>query len=112
MRKIETAMNRAIASRIDWSDGNTMVKFNEEDSASTVYLYGNKIAEIGDNYIRLFDGGNRSATTKSRLNSILSKNGLGDDRVYQKSGLWFVSITQPFELDSKRVLFTNGMLVE
>ena len=34
-----------------------------------VFLHGNKIAEIGDDSLTLFDGGWQSNTTKSRLNA-------------------------------------------
>ena len=71
MRKIETQMNTAIANSENWSSGNTSVHFNEEDQISIVRLYGNKIAEIGEGFIRLFDGDHQTNTTKSRLNAIL-----------------------------------------
>ena len=60
--------------------------------ASLLYsLHGNKIAEVGDNFVRLFDGGWQSNTTKSRLNAILSEHGLPGERVFQRKFEWFVS---------------------
>jgi len=90
MRKIETQMNTAILNREDWQSGNTSVHFNEEENLSIVRLHGNKIAEVGDAFIRLFDGGFQSNTTKSRLNAILSEHGESGDCVFQKNFDWFV----------------------
>ena len=112
MRKIETAMNAAIANSQDWKNANTEVEYDQGNQVSKVYLYGNKIAEIGENFIRIFDGGYQSNTTKSRLNAILSMNGFGNERVFQKAGSWFLSVTEAFKIDPKIVPFTSGMLVE
>ena len=92
MRKIETQMNNAIQNNLNWQSGNTSVHFNEEDNVSVVRLHGNKIAEVGDTFIRLFDGGWQTNTTKSRLNAILSEHGEPGDRVFQSNFDWFVSM--------------------
>lgn len=92
MRKIETQMNAAIANSSNWQSGNTSVHFNEEESISIVRLHGNKIAEIGEGFIRLFDGGWQTNTTKSRLNAILEANGADGDKVFQKNFDWFVQM--------------------
>ena len=92
MRKIETQMNAAIANSTNWQSGNTSVHFNEEESISIVRLHGNKIAEIGEGFIRLFDGGWQTNTTKSRLNAILEANGADGDKVFQKNFDWFVQL--------------------
>jgi len=92
MRKIEQAMNTAIANKSNWQSGNTSVHFNEEDQVSVVRLHGNKIAEVGDNFIRLFDGDHQTNTTKSRLNAILKEHGEAGDRVFQKDWTWFVDM--------------------
>ena len=92
MRKIEQAMNTAIANKSNWQSGNTSVHFNEEDQVSVVRLHGNKIAEVGDNFIRLFDGDHQTNTTKSRLNAILKERGEAGDRVFQKDCIWFVDM--------------------
>ena len=92
MRKIETQMNAAISNNSNWQSGNTSVHFNEEENISIVRLHGNKIAEVGDNFIRLFDGGWQTVTTKSRLNAILSEHGECGDRVFAKNYDWFVSM--------------------
>ena len=92
MRTIETQMNAAIANSTNWQSGNTSVHFNEEESISIVRLHGNKIAEIGEGFIRLFDGGWQTNTTKSRLNAILAANGCDNDKVFQKNFDWFVQM--------------------
>ena len=89
-------MNNAIQNSVDWQSGNTAVIHSPGDAingpVSHVFLHGNKIAEVGDNFIRLFDGGWQSNTTKSRLNAILEAHGDKGDRVFQKNFDWFVSI--------------------
>ena len=90
MRKIETQMNAAISEGRNWASGNTSVTHTDE--VAEVRLHGNLIAEVGDTFIRLFDGGWQSNTTKSRLNAILAEHGEQGDRVFQKSFDWFVSM--------------------
>ena len=90
MRKIEIEMTSAISRRADWSKANTSVHYNAEEGVSIVRLHGNKIAEIGDNFIRLFDGGWQTTTTKSRLNAILSDFGHQGERIFAKNFDWFV----------------------
>lgn len=85
-------MNNAISNNKNWQSANTSVTFDEETNLSTVFLHGNKIAEVGDAFIRLFDGGWQTNTTKSRLNAILSEHGEMGDRVFQSNFDWFVSM--------------------
>jgi len=85
-------MNTAIANNDNWQSGNTSVHFNEEENLSVVRLHGNKIAEIGEGFIRLFDGGWQSNTTKSRLNAILSEHGECGDKVFAKDFDWFLQM--------------------
>ena len=87
MRKIERLMNDAITNERDWQLDNTMV--SNQDGVSFVFLHGNNIAQIGDTWIRLFDGGWQTNTTKSRLSAILTVHGNGE-RVFQKNFNWFV----------------------
>ena len=89
MRKIESQMNAAISEQRDWKCSNTMVV--NHNGVSHVFLHNNKIAEVGDNFIVLMDGGWQSNTTKSRLNAILSTHGCPGERVFQKNFNWFVS---------------------
>jgi len=100
MRKIETLMNAAIFNGENWQLDNTEVRYDESRDVSSVYLFGNLIADISDNCIILYDGGRRSQTTKSRLNAILKGNGNGTECVFQKNHKWFINydgITEPFE---------------
>jgi hypothetical protein len=90
MRKIETLMNQAIQSNADWKLDNTMVV--NVNGISKVYLFDNKIAEVGETFLTLYDGDHRTATTKSRLNAILRAHGNGEG-IYQKRGQWFLSTT-------------------
>lgn len=91
MRKIEQLMNDAITASKDWRMDNTEVV--NEGGVSTVYLHYNKIAEIGDTWLCLFDGGHQSNTTKSRLNAILRVHGNGEG-IYQKNFKWFISTAE------------------
>ena len=102
MRKIERLMNAAIADGRDWKSANTEV-IMKDNGAAVVYLHGNKIAEVGEGYIQIWDGGWQSNTTKSRLNAIINRfcNGITDG-VFQRNFKWFI-------LDNKNVIdFTNG----
>ena len=95
MRKIEQLMNVAISNNTDWKMSNTEVIHtcdNVNAPVSHVYLHGNKIAEVGDNFIKLFDGGYQSKTTKSRLNAILSEHGIAGEGVFQKNHKWFIRL--------------------
>ena len=56
MRKIETQMNAAIRDSINWKSGNTEVTFDPETNESKVFLHGNHIATIGDDFVEIFDG--------------------------------------------------------
>ena len=89
MRKIETLMNDAIKNGDDWSLDNTRVEHIGD--AAYVYLHGNLISKVGDEFIELFDGGWQSNTTKSRLNAILSEYGMEGERVFQRNYQWFVN---------------------
>jgi uncharacterized protein YpmS len=96
MRKIESQMINAIKSETDWKSGNTKVVnfFNDGDKCvvSSVFLHGNKIAEIDDNSMTIFDGGWQTTTTKSRLNALINEfcNAVTDG-VFQKNYQWFVT---------------------
>ena len=90
MRKIEIEMNRAIQNNIDWSKDNTSVHFDPETGVSIVRLHGNKIAEVTDTDMTIFDGGYQSNTTKSRLNALCQEFCLTGEGVFQKNYQWFV----------------------
>lgn len=88
-RKIELQMQGAIIARKNWTSGNTMVSYEEGNRISRVYLHGNKIAEVGDNFVKMNDCGWQTVTTKSRLNAILEVCSAGN-RIFQKKGDWFI----------------------
>ena len=102
MRKIEQQMNNAIAAQKDWKNANTEVV--SCSNVSDVYLHGNLIARIGETWIELYDGGWQTATTKSRLNAVLSENGLPGESVFQKNYEWFVRLS-----DGTTIPFFSGM---
>lgn len=96
-------MNEAVVNALQWKSGNTEVK-TDNANMSRVFLHGNHIATIGEDFIQLFDGGWRTATTKSRLNALLFAHG-ADDHVFQKNGEWFVTT------NGETVKFMNGMIL-
>lgn len=102
MRKIEQQMNTAINREIDWKKDNTEVV--NIDGVSYVYLFGNKIAEVGDTWMRIFDGGHQTVTTKSRLNALLRGHGIGGEGVFQKNYDWFFRMS-----DGSVIPFFSGM---
>ena len=100
-RKIEIAMNQAVQSGNDFRLANTSVHHHE--GVAVVRLHGNKIAEIGDDFMTLFDGGYRSNTTKSRLNALMEEFSAPADGVFQKAFKWFLQV------DGVTVPFQSGM---
>jgi len=94
MRKIEQQMNNAISNNLNWQSSNTAVTYCEETNESKVYLHGNHIATVGDDFVMIFDGGWQSNTTKSRLNAICSEHGIAGEGVFQKAYQWFVRVTK------------------
>jgi hypothetical protein len=101
MRKIERLMNDAIKASKDWKLDNTEVVACS--NVSDVYLHGNLIARVGETWIQLFDGGWRTKTTKSRLNAILLENGLPEEGIFQKKGVWYV------QYNGSPIPFFSGM---
>lgn len=90
MRKIEKQMCAAVWANEDWQSGNTSVHFDAESGVSVVRLHGNKIAEVTDTDITIFDGGRQSVTTKSRLNALCQEFCFAGEGVFQKDFQWFV----------------------
>lgn len=98
MRKIEKAMNKAVQSGTNFSQANTSVSHHE--GVAVVRLHGNKIAEVGDGFITLFDGGWQSNTTKARLNALLQEFCSPGECVFQKAYQWYLKangVTVPFQ---------------
>ena len=90
MRKIEKQMCDAVQSNKDWQSANTSVHFDPETGVSIVRLHGNKIAEVSDNDMTIFDGGFQSATTKSRINALCDYFCVDGEGIFQKDFQWFV----------------------
>ena len=112
MRKIEQQMINAINNNQDWKSANTEV-VSQQDGVSIVYLHGNKIAEVGNDFLTLFDGDHQTKTTKSRLNAILGKFGYtcGTKReyVFQKQFEWFVNFVDTKTEQMMTIPFVDGM---
>jgi len=89
MRKIEEQMCTAISNNENWQSGNTQV-VTQQDGVSFVYLHGNKIAEIDDTSMTIFDGDHQTMTTKSRLNALCEEFCIDGEGVFQKNFKWFV----------------------
>ena len=115
MRKIEQQMIAAINNNQDWQSANTSVHFNEENNVSIVRLHGHKIAEVGDDYLTLFDAGYQTKTTKSRLNAILGEFGYtcGTKReyIFQKQYEWFINFFNMKSNQIEVVPFVDGMVL-
>ena len=116
MRKIEQQMIAAIKGNTDWKSANTEVIHtcdNVNSPVSHVYLHGNKIAEVGDDFLKLFDGGWQTTTTKSRLNALLSEFGYTcgtkQEFIFQKQFEWFIQMFDLTEEAMRTIPFTNGM---
>ena len=99
-------MNKAMRFFLPFSSGNTTVVQHRNEME--VFLHGNHIATLCkiSMDLRLFDGGWRSNTTKSRLNALLEEFG-GGDRVIQKDFTWYLVSN----LDNSRRAFFSGMTV-
>ena len=105
MRKIEMQMNTAIRNRVNWSGGNTTVMIDPENAdQATVYLHGNRIAQVCSEFVAIFDGGWQSNTTKSRLNALLAEF-RPQARVFQKDFVWFI------KHGKNNFVFQSGSLV-
>jgi len=110
MRKIERLMNEAISEGLNWKSGNTQV-ITDADNVSTVYLHGNMIARVGENYLQLFDGGWQSVTTKSRINAICTVHAVDGEGVFQKQGSWFIRVWNNSTKELNTEAFYSGFML-
>ena len=90
MFRIEQQINDAILNSRNWKSRNTSVNFDSESNLSTVFVFGEKIAVIGDNFVQIFCEHHRSKIIKSRLNSICKKHCLNGEGIYEKKGKWYI----------------------
>jgi len=97
MRKIEEQMIKAIQNKKEWKNSNTrviLIKYNSlfsECQIDDVYvtLFDYTIAQlISGKELLVKDAGYQTATTKSRLNAILSTYKL--PCIYQKNYQWYI----------------------
>ena len=112
MRKIEQQMNRAVVNKINWSNSNTFVEYNENTNCSTVVLHRTAIAVYDHNTqaLKLNTGGWYSVTTKSRLNAILQEL-IGCACVYQKNFNWFLSYNNSTHDFNDGMILCNGEVI-
>lgn len=101
MRKIEKQIIDAIRNNKDLKVANSEVI--SYTNSSDVYLHGNLIARIGETWMELFDCGYQTATTKSRLNALLSAFGMEGEYIFQKNFQWFINY------NGAAIPFFNGM---
>ena len=99
-------MNRAVVNKINWSNSNTFVEYNENTNCSTIVLHRTAIAVYDHNTqaLKLNSGGYTTNTTKSRLNAILQELIAGAS-VYQKQFNWFLNY------NNQTVDFFDGMIL-
>jgi len=72
----------------------------------SVYLWGTKLADVGDYDLTLFSSGYRSPTTKSRLNALLRGAGC-NCWIYQKNFVWYLHD----RVTDESTVFTEGCTV-
>jgi len=106
MRIIEQQMLNAITKQKKFKQGNTEVAI--ELTNITIRLYNRDIATIDliTKELKLYDGSFKSATTKSRLNAILSQIHC---RILQKQFKWIVTCKDNAEDDKN---FYNGFTLD
>ena len=105
-------MNRAVVNKINWSNSNTFVEYNESTNCSTVVLHRTAIAVYDHNTqaLKLNTGGWYSVTTKSRLNAILQEL-IAGARVYQKNFDWFLSYNNSTHDFNDGMILCNGEVI-
>ena len=91
MRKIEALMLNAVRQRKDWRSGNTSVEVSEHGPVR-VRLHGNLIGvvSLSAGELQVNACGWLTATTKSRLNALLSL-AEGQPGLFQRDGRWFLA---------------------
>ncbi len=112
MRKIEQQMNRAVVNKINWSNSNTFVEYNESTNCSTVVLHRTAIAvyDHNTNALKLNSGGYTTNTTKSRLNAIL-QGIIGCASVYQRNWNWFLNYNNVTHNFNDGMILSQGEVV-
>ena len=107
MRKIEAEAKQAFFDGKKLSKSNTTIEISEWaeiGKVSKYYLFGNLIAEFfhKTKMLRVMDAGWKTATTKSRINSLLPHNVW----IYQEKGTWYFQ-----NWAAKREVFTGSKTI-
>ena len=89
MRKIESDLIKAFSLGREFKSGNTTLE--NTDHGQVIRLHGNKIAQLDGSTLYLTSAGWETATTKSRLNAVLSHLVPGA-RIYSKDFIWYLDI--------------------
>jgi len=89
MRKIESELLKAFRLGREFKSGNTTLE--NTDHGQVIRLHGNKIAQTDGSTLYITSAGWETATTKSRLNAILSYLVPGA-RIYSKDFTWYLDI--------------------
>ena len=64
----------------------------DHNNKARVYLHGNLIAEVCNDFVAIFDGGWQTVTTKSRLNALCNAFAHPyTDGVFQQNFCWFIN---------------------
>lgn len=97
------------AIEVFWNGGyfnrdNTMVGVALDGSSYRLYLHGHCIARRNRTILKLSSCGFRTATTKERLNGVLSRLGMF---IRQTKGVWRVHDSKGYS-----VLFEDGMTIK
>lgn len=104
MSKISEKAAHKFVCEVDFNQGNTRVISTYH--GAIMKLHGNIIAGRNDSGLTLFTQGWLTRTTKDRLNSILSKWGLGI--ITQRKGKWYYKdYMTEMELQFTRMLTFN-----
>ena len=91
MRKVEEQMINAIDQNCEhWSKSSTSVT-KDAEGIHHVYLHGNEIAQLGDDWLKVRHAGWRTNTTMSRLRALVSEYGSDTDYIRQTDFVWYVN---------------------
>lgn len=91
MRKLEREMCDAIhGGCTHWSSCNTSV-IKDAEGIHHVYLHGNEIAQLDNNWIKVRHAGWKTNVTRSRLRALLSDFAMESDSIYQKDSIWYIN---------------------
>jgi hypothetical protein len=85
MRQITSESVSAFLNKKNFKKQNMRVRFDSELNKSFLFLHGNCIATLKDNFLSITNCGWQSNTTKERL------NGLPNVSIHQKNFQWYLN---------------------